>query len=87
MKLAAAMEQARSTALRAIQLDPKLAAGHSSLGVVIMYYDFDYAAAERQFVEARAADVSLRADVVRLRSVARISGPHGRGARLHRTRA
>lgn len=56
MKLAEAMEQARSTALRAIELDPKVAAGHSSLGVVLMYYDFDYAAAENQFVEARAAD-------------------------------
>ena len=58
MKLATAMEQARSTALRAIELNPKLAAGHSSLGAVIMYYDFDYAAAEKQFVEARAADGS-----------------------------
>jgi tetratricopeptide (TPR) repeat protein len=58
MKLAAAMEQARSTALRAIELDPQLAAGHSSLGLVMMYYDFDYAAAEKQFVEARAADSS-----------------------------
>jgi DNA-binding winged helix-turn-helix (wHTH) protein/Tfp pilus assembly protein PilF len=58
MKLAPAMEQARSTALRAIELDPKLAAGHSSLGLVMMYYDFDYAAAEKQFVEARAMDRS-----------------------------
>ena len=56
MKLAAAMEQARSTALRAIELDPRVAAGHSSLGAVLMYYDFDYAAAENQFVAARAAD-------------------------------
>jgi DNA-binding winged helix-turn-helix (wHTH) protein/Tfp pilus assembly protein PilF len=56
MKLAAAMEQARSAALRAIELDPKLAAGHSSLGLVMMYYDFDHAAAENQFAEARAAD-------------------------------
>jgi DNA-binding winged helix-turn-helix (wHTH) protein len=56
MKLGAAMEQARSTALRAIELDPKLAAGHSSLATVIMYYDFDYAAAEKHFLEARAAD-------------------------------
>lgn len=54
--LAEAMEQARSAALRAIELDPKLAGGHSSLATVMMYYDFDYAAAEKQFVEARAAD-------------------------------
>jgi tetratricopeptide (TPR) repeat protein len=50
------MEQARSAALRAIELEPKLAAGHSALGTIIMYYDFDYAAAEKQFIEARAAD-------------------------------
>jgi tetratricopeptide (TPR) repeat protein len=50
------MEQARSAALRAIELDPKVAAGHSALGTVLMYYDFDYAAAEKQFVAARAAD-------------------------------
>jgi DNA-binding winged helix-turn-helix (wHTH) protein/tetratricopeptide (TPR) repeat protein len=56
MPLAAAMEQARSAALRAIELDPKLAAGHSALGAVIMYYDLDYAAAEKEFVAARAAD-------------------------------
>jgi DNA-binding winged helix-turn-helix (wHTH) protein/tetratricopeptide (TPR) repeat protein len=54
--LAAAMEQARSAALRAIELNPKLAAGHSALAVVAMYYDFDYAAAEQQFIEARVAD-------------------------------
>jgi len=56
MPLAQAMEQARSAALRAIELEPKLAAGHSALGTIIMYYDFDYAAAEKQFIEARAAD-------------------------------
>jgi DNA-binding winged helix-turn-helix (wHTH) protein/tetratricopeptide (TPR) repeat protein len=56
MPLAEAMEQARSSALRAIELDPHLAAGHSALGTVIMYYDFDYAAAEKQFIEARTAD-------------------------------
>jgi DNA-binding winged helix-turn-helix (wHTH) protein/tetratricopeptide (TPR) repeat protein len=56
MPLALAMEQARSTALRAIELDPKLAAGHSALGTILMYYDFDYAAAEKQFIDARAAD-------------------------------
>jgi DNA-binding winged helix-turn-helix (wHTH) protein/tetratricopeptide (TPR) repeat protein len=56
MPLAQAMEQARSAALRAIELDPKLAAGHSALGTVMMYYDFDYSAAEKQFIEARTAD-------------------------------
>jgi DNA-binding winged helix-turn-helix (wHTH) protein/tetratricopeptide (TPR) repeat protein len=54
--LAVAMEQSRSAALRAIELDPKLAAGHSALGSVLMYYDFDYAGAEKQYIEARAAD-------------------------------
>jgi DNA-binding winged helix-turn-helix (wHTH) protein/Tfp pilus assembly protein PilF len=55
-KLAMAMEQARGAALRAIELDPKLAGGHSSLGTVLMYYDFDYGGAEKRFLAARAAD-------------------------------
>jgi tetratricopeptide (TPR) repeat protein len=50
------MEQARSAALRAIELDPKLAAGHTALGLVLMYYDADYAAAEQEFHAARALD-------------------------------
>jgi DNA-binding winged helix-turn-helix (wHTH) protein/tetratricopeptide (TPR) repeat protein len=56
MPLTAAMEQARSTALRAIELNPKLAAGHTALGLVILYYDSDYPAAEKEFLKARAAD-------------------------------
>jgi DNA-binding winged helix-turn-helix (wHTH) protein/Flp pilus assembly protein TadD len=56
MPLASAMEQARSTALRAIELNSKLAAGHTALGLVLLYYDSDYPAAEKEFLKARAAD-------------------------------
>ena len=61
MPLASAMEQARSTALRAIELDPKLAAGHSALGIVFMYYDFDYAGARRNSLDGARRGRSLRA--------------------------
>jgi tetratricopeptide (TPR) repeat protein len=56
MPLAPAMEQARTAALRAIGLNPKLAAGHTAHGLVLMYYDADYAAAEKEFLAARALD-------------------------------
>jgi DNA-binding winged helix-turn-helix (wHTH) protein/tetratricopeptide (TPR) repeat protein len=56
MPLATAMEQARSAALRAIELKPELAAGHASLGTLMMHYDFDYAGAEKEFIAARALD-------------------------------
>lgn len=51
-----AIKQARSAALRAIELDPKLASGHSALAVIRLHYDFDYAAAEKELLAARAAD-------------------------------
>ena len=56
MPLAQAMEQARSAALRALELNPKLASGHAALGLILMYYDLDYAAAEKQYLEARIND-------------------------------
>jgi tetratricopeptide (TPR) repeat protein len=51
-----AIAQARAAALRAIELDPKLAAGHSALAVIKLHFDFDYAAAEKELLAARAAD-------------------------------
>jgi DNA-binding winged helix-turn-helix (wHTH) protein/Flp pilus assembly protein TadD len=51
-----AMKQARNAALRAIELDPRLAAGHAALGAVFMHYDMDYTAAEKELLAARAAD-------------------------------
>lgn len=51
-----AMKQARTAALRAIELDPKLASGHSALGTIMLHYDFDYAGAEKELLAAREAD-------------------------------
>jgi TolB-like protein/DNA-binding winged helix-turn-helix (wHTH) protein len=47
-----AMPKAREAALRAISLDPALAAGHTTLGFVLAHYDFDWSAAEREFLGA-----------------------------------
>ena len=46
------MPLARDAALRAINLDPALAAGHSALGFVLAHYDFDWPAAEHEYVRA-----------------------------------
>jgi adenylate cyclase len=46
------MPMAKDAALRAISLDPSLAAGHSTLGFVLAHYDFDWAAAEREYLRA-----------------------------------
>ena len=56
MPIDEAINQARTAALRAIEIDPKLASGHSALGTIILHYDFDYAGAEKQLLIARAAD-------------------------------
>jgi DNA-binding winged helix-turn-helix (wHTH) protein/tetratricopeptide (TPR) repeat protein len=58
MPIIDAMERARSAALRAIELDPKLASGHAALAVITMNYDLNYAEAEKEFLAARAADES-----------------------------
>jgi TolB-like protein/DNA-binding winged helix-turn-helix (wHTH) protein/Tfp pilus assembly protein PilF len=46
------MPKAREAAQRAITLDPSLAAGHSTLGFVLAHYDFDWPAAEREYLRA-----------------------------------
>lgn len=46
------MPLARDAAVRAITLDPSLAAGHSTLGFVLAHYDFDWAAAEKEYLRA-----------------------------------
>jgi tetratricopeptide (TPR) repeat protein len=56
MPIDEAIAQARSAALRAIELDPRLASGHSALAVIHLHYDFDYATAEKELLAARAAD-------------------------------
>lgn len=51
-----AMPQAKEAALKALELDDTLAEAHSSLGMVLQDYDYDFAAAELQF--KRAIDLS-----------------------------
>ena len=58
MPIDAAIEQARTAALRAIELDAKLASGHAALAAIKLHYDFDYAGAEEELLAARAADQS-----------------------------
>ena len=49
-----AMPKARDAALRAIELDPGLASGHSTLGFVKAHYEFDWPGAEREYLQALA---------------------------------
>jgi len=54
---------ARDAALRSVQLDPSLGEAHSSLALVRFYYDWDWAAAEREFrraLELNPADTNAR---------------------------
>jgi serine/threonine-protein kinase len=44
--------RARAAAQKALELDPDLAEAHASLGFALMYYDWDFAAAEREFRRA-----------------------------------
>jgi DNA-binding winged helix-turn-helix (wHTH) protein/tetratricopeptide (TPR) repeat protein len=46
LPIADAMEKARTAALRAIELDPKVVSGHAGLAVVKLQYDRDFAGAE-----------------------------------------
>jgi TolB-like protein/DNA-binding winged helix-turn-helix (wHTH) protein/Tfp pilus assembly protein PilF len=47
-----AMPQAKAAALKALELDPDLSAAHVSLGNVHYYYEWDWAAAEREVRQA-----------------------------------
>lgn len=47
-----AMPKAKQAALRAIDLDDSLAAGHTELAFVLAHYDFDWPSAEREFRRA-----------------------------------
>ena len=44
--------RARAAAQKALELDPSLAEARASLGFALMYYDWDFAAAEREFRRA-----------------------------------
>ncbi|MCA1637584.1 MAG: protein kinase, partial [Acidobacteria bacterium] len=47
-----ALPKAREAALRALSLDSQLAEAHVSLGLVLNFYDYDFAGAEREFKAA-----------------------------------
>lgn len=47
-----AMNNARSIARKALELDPTLAEAHTSLAFVLMHYDWDFTAAEQEFLRA-----------------------------------
>jgi len=46
------MPKAKAAAEKALRLDDSLAEAHTSLGLVLFYYDLDWAAAEREFRRA-----------------------------------
>jgi tetratricopeptide (TPR) repeat protein len=48
----AAMKKARTAALKALQLDEGLGAAHASLAEVLTYYEWDLAAAEKEYQRA-----------------------------------
>ena len=47
-----AMNNARTIARKALELDPTLAEAHTSLAFVLMHYDWDFAAAEKEYLRA-----------------------------------
>jgi tetratricopeptide (TPR) repeat protein len=54
---------ARAAALKSLEIDPSLGEGHGSLAFVRLYYDWDWAAAEREFqraLELNPADTNAR---------------------------
>ena len=46
------LPKAKEAALKAVEIDKDLAEAHSSLGLLRVYYDHDWAAAEREFTRA-----------------------------------
>ena len=58
-----AMPKARAAAMKALELDESLPEAHTSLGIVKMVYDWDWAGAEREFDRAialRPGDANAR---------------------------
>jgi len=60
---AEAMPKAKEFALKAISLDEDLAEAHSSLGMILQDYEYDFAAAEERFL--RAIDLSPNNPIAR----------------------
>ena len=46
------MPKAKAAALKALELDDKLAEAHASLGQIVEYYDYDFTTAEKEFIRA-----------------------------------
>jgi tetratricopeptide (TPR) repeat protein len=55
------MELARQAARKSLEIDPRLAEGHVALAAVIEAYDWDWAAAEREYRRALALSPGLEA--------------------------
>jgi adenylate cyclase len=55
------MPQAKTAVLRALSIDDRLAEAHAALGLILAIFDYDWAAAERQF--QRAIELSAKAPV------------------------
>jgi TolB-like protein/Flp pilus assembly protein TadD len=53
------LPKAKEAALRAVGIDDNLAEAHSSLGLVRVYYDHNWAEAEREFIRALELDPHL----------------------------
>ncbi len=53
------MQQARVAAEHAIALDPSLQAAHGTLGIVHLFYDWDYQAAQAEVANAEAEDSAI----------------------------
>lgn len=46
------MPKAKAAALKALELDDKLAEAHASLGQIVIYYDYDFVTAEKEYERA-----------------------------------
>ena len=59
------MPKARDAALKAVALDDGLGESHAALGLILLFYDYDFAGAEREF--KRALELSPNAGVMHQR--------------------
>ena len=53
------MPKAKQAAMRALELDPNLATAHELLGMVTLFFDWDWAGAEKEFKKALEINPSL----------------------------
>jgi serine/threonine-protein kinase len=54
------MEEAKTAALRAVEIDPSLSEAHAALGGIAFWYDWDWKASEKHFVRAIDLDPESR---------------------------